>query len=142
MKDPLANKLTYTCMRHGDPEVMHKALDLLQLTGNALVSYSCAVPLMWFAESSVGIKLCLCYVNNTSVLSMNFVLLYVLYSTLKYIVPGTVVFWVLRSFYVGVLSCICVNTESRQPDWSATDVNHSFNSINQPINRLDNSQLY
>ena len=37
-RDSLANKLTYTCMRHGDPELMHKAIDLLQVTGNTVVS--------------------------------------------------------------------------------------------------------
>ncbi|CAN0137781.1 unnamed protein product, partial [Ectocarpus sp. 12 AP-2014] len=33
-RDALMNKLTYACMRHGEPELMHKTLDLLLLTGN------------------------------------------------------------------------------------------------------------
>ncbi|CAB1117756.1 unnamed protein product [Ectocarpus sp. CCAP 1310/34] len=33
-RDVLMNKLTYSCMRQGEPELMHKMLDLLLLTGN------------------------------------------------------------------------------------------------------------
>ncbi|CAM9951523.1 unnamed protein product, partial [Ectocarpus sp. 12 AP-2014] len=33
-RDALMNKLTYACMRQGEPELMHKTLDLLLLTGN------------------------------------------------------------------------------------------------------------
>lgn len=37
-RDTLANRLTYACMRLGDPELMHKALDLLLLGANVVVS--------------------------------------------------------------------------------------------------------
>lgn len=36
-RDALMNKLTYACMRQGEPELMHKTLDLLLLTGNIVV---------------------------------------------------------------------------------------------------------
>ncbi|CAN0328046.1 unnamed protein product, partial [Laminaria digitata] len=35
-RDTLANRMTYACMRLGDPELMHKALDLLLLTANVV----------------------------------------------------------------------------------------------------------
>lgn len=37
-RDTLANRLTYACMRLGDAEMVHKALDLLLLTANVVVS--------------------------------------------------------------------------------------------------------
>eukprot|EP00752_Nemacystus_decipiens_P002939 g2733.t2 len=35
-RDALMNKLTYACMRQGEPELMHKTLDLLLLTSNVV----------------------------------------------------------------------------------------------------------
>lgn len=36
-RDALMNKLTYACMRQGEPELMHETLDLLLLTSNIVV---------------------------------------------------------------------------------------------------------
>lgn len=37
-RDALMNKLTYACMRQGEPELMHKVLDHLLVTGSIVVS--------------------------------------------------------------------------------------------------------